>query len=140
MKIGVLKYEKIKWDQFSEDAHKIAFGTIKPVSQDRLDFALIVINEDQNVPMGYVTCRELDSDTVYWQFGGAMPGTKNTKNSWEAYKALVDWCELKYKRITTLIENDNLVMLKMAMKVGFRISGIRYYKGVLVEHILEFQK
>ena len=53
--------------------------------------------------------------------------------------AFVEWCKPRYKRITTLIENKNTVMLKMAMKVGFRVIGVRNFQGsILLEHLLEF--
>jgi hypothetical protein len=138
MKINLLTPDS--WALLSENAHKIAFGEIKPASMDRIDGALIA--EDAfGIPMGYLTFRESDSETVYWQFGGAMPGTKDTIKSFKAYQGFVKFFEeqTKHKRITTLIENTNTVMLKMAMKVGFRIVGIRNYKGsVLLEHLLEF--
>jgi len=136
-----MKIERIEpqiWSSLSENAHKIAFNTLKPASQDRISFALLAVN-DANIPLGYVTCREHDADTLYWQFGGAFPGTIGTTISFPTYCQFVEWCKPHYKRITTLIENTNTVMLKMAMKVGFRIIGVRFYKGsILLEHVLEF--
>lgn len=125
------------WKKFGENAHKIAFSEILPPGQNRIDFALMPVKN--GVPMGYVTCRELDSDTLYWQFGGAFPGTKSTSLSWQAYQALLGWCKERYKRVSYLVENTNLPMLKMAMLSGFRIHGVRFYKGsILVEHLVEF--
>jgi RimJ/RimL family protein N-acetyltransferase len=130
-------YSREDWKAVSEAAHLVCFGERKEVSMDRIDFALVVGEND--APSGYVTCREHDAETLYWQFGGAFPGTRSTSLSWKGYQALVDWCKTRYKRITTLIENTNIVMLKMAMKVGFRIQGVRVFKGqILVEHLLEF--
>jgi hypothetical protein len=83
----------------------------------------------------------MDAETLYWQFGGAFPGTIGTIHSFGCYEQFLAWCGDKYSRVTTLIANDNLVMLKMAMKVGFRIQGIRYYGGdVLLEHVVGFRK
>lgn len=124
--------------EFSEAAHKIAFKELKPASWDRIDYALLAIDGD--VAAGYVTCRELDSESVYWQYGGAMPGTRDTIKSFRAYEAFVQWHKSRYKRVATYIENTNTVMLKMAMRVGFRITGVRNYQGsILLEHLLEFQ-
>jgi hypothetical protein len=136
--IHVDKIDAATWTRtFSENAHRIAFGKLKPHQWDRLDFALVVASGD--TPMGYLTCREMDHETIYWQFGGAFPGTKDTVMTWQGYQAFVSWCALqKYKRITTYIENSNVPMLKMAMKVGFRIHGVRSYQGaILLEHIKE---
>jgi hypothetical protein len=137
--IRVEKLSAQQWQYFSEDAHKIAFGELKPASLDRIDYALLAVCERDDKPTGYVTCRELDADSVYWQFGGAMPGAKETVKSFRTYEAFVGWHRSHYKRVSTFIENENTPMLKMAMKVGFRVVGIRNFKGsILLEHLLEF--
>lgn len=136
MTVDIDKIDKKDWGRFSEEAHKIAFKEIKPKEWDRIDYALLGRHFD--TPMGYVTCREVDAHTVYWQFGGAFPGTKSTSLSFLTYQGFVNWTKNRYERIVTYIENDNLVMLKMAMKVGFRITGVRVYKdSILLEHTLE---
>lgn len=134
----IVHYSAKEWASVSEEAHRIAFGTIKPASMDRIDFAILVTKED--VAVGYITCRETDNKTLYWQHGGAFPGTKDSIYSWPAYALCMDHCQgMGYDRVTTLIENTNLVMLKMAMKVGFKIIGVRNYKGaILLEHLKEF--
>lgn len=135
--IFVEYFTKDDWSQYSENAHKIAFKEKKDPSLDRIDYALMAV-EGTN-PMGYITCRELDGDTVYWQFGGTFPGTRGTLGSWQVVEAFISFCKQRYKRITVAIENTNFVMLRMAMKAGFMINGIRYYAGtLLVEHVLEF--
>lgn len=137
--VQVRQIHKEDWAAFSERAHLSCFGEHKPKELDRIDFALIV--EDGERMMGYLTCREWDAKTLYWQFGGSFPGTKDTAMTFPGYKAFVQWSEERYDRVTTLIENTNVVMLKMAMKVGFRIVGVRTFKGdILLEHLLEFNK
>lgn len=124
---------------FSENAHKAVFNEIKPKSLDRIDFALIAIHNDDLV--SYMTCREFDSESIYWQFGGTVDKYRDTILSFKAYTAFTEWHKQNYKRCMTYIENDNCVMLKMAMKVGFRICGVRNFKGsILLEHLLEFEK
>ncbi len=139
MKPTVEMYSAKDWAGLAEKAHLICFKEHKPADIDRIDFSLIVRDEKFNL-CGYITCREHDAETLYWQFGGTFPGTKGSFNSWVCYEACRDWARARsYKRITTLIENENTVMLKMAMKLGFRIFGIRFYNGkVLLEHALEF--
>lgn len=107
----------------SENAHLAVFETYKPASLDRIDFALLI--ERGETLMGFATCREHDAETLYWQYGGALPGTKSSSLTFPGYQAVVAWSKERYKRITTIIENDNVVMLKFAMKVGFRIVGVR---------------
>lgn len=137
--IEVKVFTREEWAVFSEDAHKICFNELKPASFDRIDFALLCV--DSGKPCAYVTCRELDPDTVYFQFGGAFPETRGTLSSWKCYEKVTDFARTKYRRITTLIENNNVVMLKFAMKMGYRIIGIRNFGGsILLEHVLEFDK
>lgn len=136
----VMKLTPSQWSLFAADAHKIAFGERKDPATDRIDYALLVVN-DRDEPAAYVTCREHDASTVYWQFGGGMPTTVGTHAVLKTYLAMIDWARrFGYDRITTLIENTNTAMLRLAMKAGFRIVGVRTYKGsILLEHLLEFQ-
>lgn len=118
---------------FSESAHKIVFGKLKPAEWDRIDFALLVAKEGKMI--GYGTCREFDAKTLYLQYGGAFRSPESTSLSLPAYLAFVDHCKKNYEAITTLVENTNFVYLKFAMKAGFRIIGVRVYDGiVLLEH------
>lgn len=134
----VVQLSREQWAKHSELAHLIVFNKRKPASMDRIDFALVAQKDDALI--SYVTCREHDAETLYWQFGGAFPGTKNTSLSFQAYQMGINWCKEKgYKRVTTAVENTNIVMLKFALKVGFLIVGIRNHHGsVLVELVLEF--
>lgn len=127
-----------KWNPLSENAHLITFNEVKHSDQDRISFALIVKNENE-VLLGYVTCRETDSDTLYWQYGGAFPGTIKTSVTFLGYQAFANWCRPRYKRIVTYINNTNVTMIKMALKIGFLIKGIKVWNNhVLLEHVLEF--
>lgn len=135
----VERFNPSEWREYSEQAHSACFGTFKPVQMDRIDFALVVRTEKDL--LGYVTCKELDHETLYWQFGGAFPGTRFTTSSWKAFLALTQYCSDKYKRLTFRVENDNGAMLKFAAKSGFKIVGCRFFQGtVLLEHLLEFNK
>lgn len=136
MKIHVLPPED--WAKLAPEAHLIAFGRARPASHDRIDFALVGVEGE--TPVGYVTCREHDHETLYWQFGGTMPGTRGTMKPYRYFEQAVSWAWVaKYKRITLSVENDNTVMLKLALKAGFRVTGVRNFQGtVLLEHVLEF--
>lgn len=136
--ISVVKMTREEWSQFSEKAHLIVFNENKPSESDRIDFALVGEMGNHQL-LGYVTCREMDAESLYWQYGGAFPRASGTSLSFSAYMRFVWWTKNHYKRVSTLIENNNLVMLKMAMKVGFRIIGVRVYSGhILLEHHMEF--
>jgi hypothetical protein len=132
----VIEIDAKTWSEsYSEFAHAIGFGTVKKPETERIDFAMMGVKD--GLPMGYITCHELDSKTVYWQFGAPFPGTKGTINVYRAYEAGAKLCLAKYDKIVTYIGNHNISMLKMAMQVGFRITGIRVNGlEILVEHTL----
>lgn len=135
----VERVEKNIWPMFSEEFHGLVFEGVRQRQWERVDFALLVRHSD--VLLGYVTCKELDSKSVYWQYGGSFPGAKSNYRVYQAYQALIDYCRRRYERVGTLIENGNTAMLKIAMKAGFRIIGIRNFQGtILLEHCLEFNE
>ncbi len=126
-----------EWHQYSEDAHLICFNEIRPAKMNRIDFAMTTFED--GVPQTYMTCREVDEETLYMQYGGAFPSVQGTVKSFRGYEMML--CELShhYKRATTLIENKNRAMLKFAMKVGFEIIGVRTFDGkIYLEHLLTF--
>lgn len=138
MQVKVIPPEE--WGKhFSEQAHLVAFGKSKPAHFDRIDYALLVVDGEK--PLGYVTCRELDHETVYWQFGGAMPGTRGTLHTPQVFDAMLTWARKLYRRVTFVVENTNQAMLKLAIHRQFLIVGCRFFHGtVLVEHMLEFKE
>jgi RimJ/RimL family protein N-acetyltransferase len=122
----------------AESAHLAVFGEKRPSDMDRVDYTLLGIDQEKDQPLAYITVRELDQESVYWQFGGSFPPIRDTVYSFRLYQEMLRWTFDRYQRVTTLIENDNTVYLKMAAKVGFKIIGVRTFKGkVLLEHLLE---
>lgn len=129
-----------QWESLSEDAFKVVFGEWRPSSKDRIDYALIAEHASHGI-FGYVTCRDHDEDTVYWQFGGAFPNAAKKKLAVDGYRAFIRWTMERYDRIYTFIENNNVTMLKLAMHHGFKVVGVRNYEGkILLEHVLDFKK
>jgi RimJ/RimL family protein N-acetyltransferase len=135
----VVRIPKESWHSLAEKAHLIVFNETKKPEMDRIDYALVV-ESDAGIPMQYATCREHDSESVYFQYGGSFPGTKGSPKSLRCMEKIMEWAEFAgYKRISFLVENTNEAMLKLALRCGFLITGIRNYKGrVLLEHIKEF--
>lgn len=137
----VVQIAKEKWGELSEKAHLIVFNEIKKPENERIDFALLV-ESSSGVPMQYATCRELDSESVYFQYGGSFPGTKGSISSLRCMEKIIEWAEFAgYRRIAFLVENTNEAMLKLAMRCGFLIVGLRTFKGlILLEHVKEFPR
>jgi RimJ/RimL family protein N-acetyltransferase len=137
--IKVEPIDKFTWERdFSENAHKAVFAKIKPAYMDRIDYALLLVDEKFNTILGYIACRELDHETVYWQFGGGPTDLRGKGKGTECLEAVLEWAIPKYKRVTFFVENENYPMLGLAMKFGFKIIGIKNHKSsVLLEHVKE---
>jgi hypothetical protein len=136
----VIKLPAEEWEKMAEDAHVICFNEKRPSYINRIDYALLVVDKMTERPLSYITVKEFDDETVYWQHGGGFPGTIGIP-AYRAYNACLQYSENKYKRIFTLIQNTNVPMLKMAMKVGFRVIGVKTIsKDIMLEHLIEFNK
>jgi len=137
MHTEVKKISGDEWRLMAASAHLVCFNEKIEPDFNNIDFALLNVRGD--APLNYCTVRELDKESCYWQYGGAFPSSKGTVQSYLSYKRNAEWCLANgYKRVTTYIENTNLPMIKIALKVGFKIIGTRMFKGsVLVEFLLE---
>lgn len=139
-RVEIMQLDPDQWSVFSEDAHRASFSEFRPAYMDRIDYALLAHDPDVKGPLAYVTIRELDADSVYWQYGAAFPTIAKGIHVVGIYQRFVDYMRESYKRITTLVENTNVAYLRLAMKVGFRIIGVRMFKGtILVELLLDFE-
>ena len=135
--VEIIKVERKDWDNLSGFAHLTVFNEKRDSSFDRCDYALLA--EEKDTLIGYVTVRELDAESAYWQFGGAFPPGVKSHKIVEAHLLGVHYMSSRYKRITTLIENDNYACLKLSFHHGFKIIGCRMFGGqVLVELLNDF--
>lgn len=126
-----------EWVEMAANAHLICFNEKRPASMDRIDYVLLNVRGDE--ALNYCTVKELDAESVYWQYGGAFPNTKGTIQSAKSYARNIDWTfKQGYKRITTYVRNDNIAMLKIQLKCGFRVIGTRTFKNeIYLEMLLE---
>jgi hypothetical protein len=123
--------------RYSENAHRAVFGKIKPASFDRIDYALLYVVDEK--PAGYVTVRELDPDTVYWQFGGLFPWAQKSIRTISMIDETMAFQSKIAKRLVTYVENNNFSMLKFYLSRNLLITGIRHYNGsTLVELMKEW--
>lgn len=136
----VKKVTKEDWAELSEKAHLIVFNQNSKPEMERIDYALMV-ESNSGIPLQYATCRELDGESVYVQYGGSFPGTKGSTRSLRCAEKLLEWAEFAgYRRVSFFVENTNEAMLKLAMRLGFLIVGVRNFKNkILLEHFKEFQ-
>lgn len=136
--IEVRPVTREEWLKMSEEAHLICFNEKRPKDLERIDYALLNVTTEGDV-LNYCTVKELDSESVYWQYGGAFPNSKGSVHSARSYARNIKWTfEQGYKRITTYAKNTNSNMLRIQLKCGFIPIGTRTFKGeVFIEMLLE---
>ena len=126
-----------EWAPISEAAHSAGFGKYKDPAKERIDFVLVAEHDEK--PAAYVTCKELDADSLYFQFGASVGEFRHSPTSWDAFCGFMNYAQENYQRLSMLIENDNIAMLKFAWKAGLKCTGVRYFKkNILLEHSIEF--
>ena len=122
---------------FSNNVHVTVFGKYRPGYMDRISYALLLIDTEKDAPIGYLTARELDNESVYWQYGGGIKPHFQPAIVLTGYKRLIAWHSDRYKRITTYVKNDNIEYLRIALKCGFRVIGTRTFKGEILLELLK---
>jgi hypothetical protein len=127
--LRVVRIEAEDWKaNFSEVAHLLAFSRNKPVAFDRIDYALLVLQGDK--PAAYVTAREQDHETVYWQFGGGFPWALRSILMTRIFDIVIGFEKLAgRKRLSIRIENTNLAMLKLAISRSWLVVGVLSIDG-----------
>jgi RimJ/RimL family protein N-acetyltransferase len=136
MKYSFQKVTADEWAVLADSAHLVVFETKERSKLDRIDFALLILADDELG--GYFTCKEMDSETLYIQYGGVFPQFQKTIHAMHGYKLFIKWAKEHYKRLSTKIENKNLAMIKMALQVGFLITGVNVFKEkILLELSME---
>lgn len=137
MSLEIKRLSPEEWYRYAEEVHRLVFNTNRDPWVDRISYALVVY--DSAGPIGYVTCRELDCKTLYWQYGGALKDRRGL-SAFRAFEAILDQAKVKYERVTTCVENNNIGYLHLLMKMGFRIIGLRLFEGqVMLELLKKFE-
>lgn len=119
----------IEWKEMAENAHLAVFNEIWDKEIERIDFALVTVLKRTNTIISYLTAQKIDSDTAYAQYGGAFDSYKGTAIVYLSFHYMIEFLKSNFKRVTTLVENNNYPMLKFYMKESFQITGIRYFKN-----------
>lgn len=139
MKFTLHKLSREQWDPISENCHAAVFHERRPKEHDRCDYCLLITDDEKKLMVGYLTIRELDQDTAYSSFGGTFPEYRGTLAGVRGYDMFLTFLKSHYKQMSTLIDNENVAMLKLAARSGLKIFGIRNVQGkVLLEHGIVF--
>lgn len=120
--VEVVELDPPSWNKVATNTLKYSFGCDWPEEKGRVSKAYITQDESTKVPYGFMTLVEFDSESVYMQHGGNFPTSKGFLTL-KTYQAMVDRARKQYKYISTRICNRNTPMIKLALHVGFLITG-----------------
>ncbi len=135
-KLRLTRMDMEVWRDVEPGVESMVFGESRPHGFSRADFVLVADLGTPESLVGYVTMLELDAATLYWQHGGSFPKYRGSIQTFRAYEEVRKWCEAEgYAQATTFILNENVAMLKMAMRLGFRIIGVKIFKGQVFCHL-----
>lgn len=123
----IVRLTPTEWKGLAENAHVAMFSKSRPASMDRIDYVLVV--DVDGVLGGYITVRELDAETVYWQFGGAFEWARKQSIVIREYDELLLAQKVLARRIVTKVENTNTSTLKLHLSRGFLIIGTEFWDG-----------
>jgi hypothetical protein len=138
-KLHVIQVTAEQWaSSFSEEMHKLVFKELKPAFVDRISYALLIVQAEEVV--GYITVRENDHETVYWQFGGVLTRFRRGLLGSKCFEVALEWQKARSKRVLMYTENTNLPMLRLALAYGFLVVGTKTFRQhVMVDLMREFE-
>lgn len=135
-KFTIKKVDGSQWKTgFSDSAHAVCFGVKDRRTLDVIDFALLGFCKE--ILGGYMTCKVMDSETIYIQYGGVFPEFQKSVYVLAGYRELLAFCFRDYKRVTTKVKASNVSMLKLALKLGFSIIGTMIFKQELYIELMK---
>lgn len=126
---SVQRFTSAQWEPIAESAHKALFGVVREGALNRHHFVVAIYGD--GVLGGYFTCLEMDSETVYIQYGGVFPNFEKTVHVVPGYLKMLSFLRANYKRASTKIDSKNIPMLKMALQAGFEIVGTSLHDNKL---------
>lgn len=137
VRFKIIQIDPKEWAaRFASSAHVAVFGEHRPGYSNRIDYALLVIDVERDVPVAYLTARELDHESIYWQYGGSFKPHFRPHTALTIYNQLIAWHGERYKRVSTFTKNDNLEYLRIALKCGFLVIGTRTFNGDILLDLL----
>ena len=91
----------------------------------RSDFVLVITDDDNREVFGFVSCLEHTPKEIHIQFGGLERKHRGMKSLAILRRILSRLHSTGYKWITMIVENTNAAMIRLALKEGFIIHGVR---------------
>jgi hypothetical protein len=130
-----------EWAEIAEVARLKSFGDFRPASFDRIDFAMLLL-DDQNRPVGYANGSALTADTWHMKYVAAFHRDVGIHVMGDFDPIVHGHLRaLGFRRVLTHISPENLPALRFTMKLGYRICGYANFANEpLVELTLDLLK
>lgn len=136
--LSISKLSRSEWSGLSENVHKYSFGVERPPDMDRIDYALVVRKDEEEL-CGYATIIELDAESAYMQHGGNFEASRGSTLTLKTYLSIIEFLSRNYKNVSTRIFNQNRAMIKLALTAGFLICGVDVSREGKVYLVLELE-
>ncbi len=134
----VKKLSKEQWQELAQGVHSIVFKEIQDADYNRISYALLLVEKESDVVTSYITIQEMDAKWAYIQYGGAFPNYQKGLYVVRGFHQLLNYLRERYDKISTFVENSNYAMLKLYMREGFLVTGIKYFREtILLENTFE---
>ena len=122
----ILAFDRDTWiKKFQSTAYQAVFCN-DPSDQDPslFDYALIGIDEETDLPISYVTCKQLNAHTMFLEYGGVAPEYRNTPKSQSIFIEAIKYLQKAGAKIINFATtNDNVKMQILGLKAGFKCMG-----------------
>lgn len=122
-----------EWLKIADDAYKAVFGSLAPENMSKIernDGAIAVYDEGELV--GFCSFKEIDANSIFLTFGGAIPACQGKLVVARMFKKIVEMFEgIGFKRLKIRTTNDNIKMLRLGLGFGFKIIGTEIHRDKL---------
>jgi len=130
-------------EKYSDDAYITVFGEEPTITKESLfDAAFLVIDEEKDTPIVYMTMKQISTKGVFIEHGGSFPEFRGSPKVRPAFRYLLDYLHSAGSRTISLItRNTNTAMQKLALATGFICTGCNYNgEGLFLEYTLKFNE
>lgn len=126
-------YEREYWlEHFELHAHAAVFEPGVSRNEGGFHFALMVVDEETDTPIIYVTCLKTTAGGVFIEYGGSFPDFRGSMKVLRAFRAVNEWFKInlfKYAMLAT--RNTNAAMNKLALADDYFVTGVHTDDGRL---------
>jgi hypothetical protein len=134
-------YSREDWlKYFADVAHAAVFDPDVVRQEGGFGFALLVIDEEKDEPIIYVTCAKNPAGGAYIEYGGSFPNSRGSQKVLRAFQLVNKWFEEKgFTHSGLMTRNTNKQMNRLALATDYFVTGVHMDDGRLyLDYTREF--